>query len=102
MVRRLRMIGLWLLCALAGIVASAWMLLAVLAGSDRAWKLAIAHDQLANAAFGGDEDETISSRAAKAARSGERWGCVLCKLLDKLDPGHCERSIEHDEGKPLP
>lgn len=56
MVKRLRMIGLWLLCALAGALASVWMLLAVLAGSDRAWKLAIAHDQLANAAFGGDED----------------------------------------------
>jgi len=101
MVKRLRMIGLWLLCALAGALASVWMLLAALAGSDRAWKLAIAHDQLANAAFGGDEDETISSRAAKAALRGERWGCVLCKLLDRLDPGHCARNIEHDEGKPL-
>lgn len=98
---KLRMLGLWLLCALAGIIGSVWMLFAVLAGSDRAWTLAVAHDQLANAAFGGSEDETISSRAAKAARGGERWGCVLCKLLDKLDPGHCEKNIEHDEGKPL-
>ena len=102
MVKKIRMLGLWLLCALVGILASIWMLLAVLAGSNRAWKLAIAHDQLANTAFGGDEDETISSRAAKARLAGERWGCVLCKLLDKLDPGHCARSIEHDEGKPLP
>lgn len=100
MVKRLRMLGLWLLCALVGVIASLWMLLAALAGSDRAWKLAVAHDQLANTAFGGDEDETISSRAAKAALRGERWGCVLCKLLDRLDPGHCERNIEHDEGKP--
>lgn len=99
MVKRMRMLGLWLLCALVGVIASLWMLLAALAGSDRAWKLAVAHDQLANTAFGGDEDETISSRAAKAALRGERWGCVLCKLLDKLDPGHCQRNIEHDEGK---
>lgn len=102
MVKRLRMLGLWLLCALVGVIASLWMLLAALAGSDRAWKLAVAHDQLANTAFGGDEDETISSRAAKAALRGERWGCVLCKLLDRLDPGHCERNIEHDEGERLP
>lgn len=101
MVSRVRMLGIWLLCVVVAVIALVWMLLAAIAGSARAWKLAVAHDQLANTAFGGDEDETISSRAAKAARGGERWGCVLCKLLDKLDPGHCQRNIEHDEGKPL-
>lgn len=99
MLRRAQLIGLWLLCALAAVVASVWMLAAALAGSDRAWRLAVAHDQLANAAFGGDEDETISSRAGKGARRGERKWCLLCRLLDKLDPGHCEKSIEHDEGR---
>ena len=24
---------------------------------------------------------------------------VLCRLLDKIDPGHCEKNIEHDEGE---
>lgn len=94
---RLVLLGLWLVCVLASAVAAIWMLTAVLFGSKRAWRLAVAHDQLANAAFGGNEDETISSRAGKAARAGERWGCVLCKWLDRLDPGHCERSIEVDE-----
>jgi hypothetical protein len=47
--------------------------------------------------LGGNEDETISSRAAKAKLQGKRWGCVLCKLLDKLDKNHCEKSIEMDE-----
>ena len=28
-------------------------------------------------AAGGHEDETISSRAGKAARKGKRWACVL-------------------------
>lgn len=92
--KRLGLVALWLLCLAASVVASVWMLLAALAGSNRAWSLAIAHDQLANTAFGGNEDETISSRAGKAARSGKRWGCVLCRLLDKFDPGHCENSIE--------
>ena len=52
-------------------IASLWMLIAALAGSRRAWTLAVAHDQLANAAFGGHEDETLSSRAGKAAREGK-------------------------------
>ncbi len=76
-------------------------LLAALAGSDRAWPVAVANDQALNAALvgrSGAEDETISSRAGKAARQGKRWGCILCRLLDRIDPGHCEANIEEDEG----
>jgi len=91
---RLAMIAIWLLCQVAHIVASVWMLLAALYGSPRAWRLAVGYDQLANVAFGGSEDETISSRAGRALRKGERWACVLCRLLDRFDPKHCERSIE--------
>lgn len=58
----------------------------------RAWRLALAKDQLANAALNGSEDETISSRAARARDAGRRWGCVLCRWLDALDPGHCDKS----------
>lgn len=61
--------------------------------------VAVAVDQLGNALLGGDPDETISSRAAKAALKGATWGCVLCRLLDYLDPGHCVRNIERDEGR---
>lgn len=94
---RLALLGLWLVCVLVAVIAALWMLVATVFGSRRAWTLAVAYDQLANAAFGGNEDETISSRAGKAARAGERWGCVLCKWLDRLQPGHCESSIELDE-----
>ena len=87
------MLMIWLLCLVASFVSAIWMLLAIAVGSDRAWSLAVSHDQLANTAFGGDEDETISSRAGKANRKGKRWACVLCKLLDKIDPNHCEKSI---------
>lgn len=58
----------------------------------------IAIDQFSNAVMGGDPDETISSRAAKAAQRGKRWGCVLCRWLDRIDRGHCNKSIEPDEG----
>lgn len=99
---RVQLLGLWLLCQVAGIVASLWMLAAIVTNSPRAWRLAVAYDQLANAAFGGDPDETISSRAGKAARRRRRWGCVLCRVLDVFERGHCEKSIEQDRGRPMP
>lgn len=61
--------------------------------------LLIALDQFGNALFAGDPDETISSRAGKAARRGRRWGCVLCRVLDVFERDHCEKSIEPDRGR---
>ena len=91
---KLSLLAIWLLCVAASVVSAIWMLAAIIFGANkRAWSLAVSHDQLANTAFGGDEDETISSRAGKAARKGDRWACVLCKLLDRFDPDHCEKSI---------
>lgn len=102
LLHRLSLLSLWGLCQIAAVIASLWMLLSIITGSSRrAWTLAVAHDQLANAAFGGDEDETLSSRAGKAARQGKRWACVFCRLLDRIEPNHCEKSIEPDEGKPI-
>ena len=64
------------------------------------WNLLIAVDQFFNAAFGGDPDETISSRLGKAHRNGTcNWFQKrLCDLLDWIDPNHCIDSIEEDEG----
>ena len=75
---------------------------AAIVGSNRAWPVAVANDQALNAelvGWAGSEDETVSSRASKAARKGKRWGCLLCRLLDKIDPGHCQASTEEDEGE---
>lgn len=69
--------------------------------SRRVFRILVAIDQLVNAILNGYPDETISSRAAKAARKGKAWGCVLCKFLDLFDRDHCERVIELDEGKPV-
>lgn len=101
MVKRILLgIALLLLSALAAMLGLVWMFFALVVNSDRALRLAVSYDQVANTAFGGDEDETISSRAGKAARQGKRWGCVLCSLLDWFQPNHCENNIEVDEGKP--
>lgn len=94
-------LALLLVCALAAVLGLVWMLCAVLANSTRGHRLTVSFDQLANTVFGGDEDETISSRAAKARLNGRRWGCVLCKCLDWFDPDHCASNIEPDRGKPL-
>ena len=65
------------------------------------WNNLIAFDQQVNTLFCGDPDETISSRMGKLVRSGK---CPLCywictHFLHKLDPDHCRKSIEEDEGE---
>lgn len=57
----------------------------------------LALDQTFNALFGGDEDESISSRAGKRVDT-QKWAYYLCRMLHILDPDHCEKSIEKDEG----
>lgn len=57
--------------------------------------LLIALDQFGNTLFGGDPDETISSRLGKHYR-----GTLLEKFVDWLFwPNHCEGAAENDEGK---
>ena len=56
-------------------------------------------DCWANSAFGGDPEETISSRAGKAMANGRPWGCVLCRFLDIFQRDHCQLAIERDEGR---
>jgi hypothetical protein len=64
-------------------------------------------DQTANALDGGSPDETISSRAAKEAMAGQRWGIVKEATINLLfavaanERYHCEKSIEADEGEPI-
>lgn len=72
--------------------------------SRRLWNVLIGLDQTVNAAGGGDPDETISSRTAKEAMAGSRWGMVKEAIIDLVfalvagERHHCAASIEHDEG----
>jgi hypothetical protein len=66
------------------------------------WNNLIAFDQVMNTIYGGDPDETISSRIGKVAvtRPDSCKFCVfVCYLLDKIDPDHCTKSVEKDRGK---
>ncbi|NOV27999.1 hypothetical protein E5S69_31430 [Cupriavidus necator] len=62
------------------------------------WNILISIDQLGNALFAGDPDETISSRAGKAMQKRQAWGCILCKALNWFDKDHCLKSIDTTEG----
>lgn len=63
------------------------------------FNILVSLDQFGNTLFGGDPDETISSRSAKANQKGKWWGRAMCRFLDVFDKGHCAKSVEHDEGK---
>ena len=63
--------------------------------------LLVALDQLLNAILAGDPDETLSSRCGKRVATVRLCRC-LCTLLDAIDPRHCQKHIEHDEGKSTP
>lgn len=96
---RLALLGIWLLCQLSALVAAVWMLFAIAFGSHRAFNIAIAYDELGNAATGGKPKQTISARAALARGEGQRWGCILCRLLDWVQKDHCKNSLESDRGE---
>jgi hypothetical protein len=60
--------------------------------------LAILLDEAANTLAGGSPNETISERAAKARNAGRRWGCVLCRALNWINPGHCDNELSSTIG----
>ena len=93
MINRIKLLGIFLVCLVGGIYASLRMFYTIVVNPSKAWVMSVAFDQLANAATGGDPDETISSRAYRASLNQEKWGCVLCKILDKFDKNHCLKSL---------
>lgn len=50
-------------------------------------------DEGVNTIFGGSPNETVSERAAKARNAGRKWGCVLCRVLNWVNPGHCDNAL---------
>jgi hypothetical protein len=58
-----------------------------------ALNLLIIIDEVGNTLTGGSPNETISERAAKAQADGKTWGCVLCRVLDWIQKGHCADAL---------
>ncbi len=85
---------IFIACAVADVVSLLWMVPLVVFGDGRRFlAIAIAKDCAASATFGGNGTTTVSLRAALARARGARWGCVLCKLLDVVDKGHCDKQL---------
>lgn len=67
------------------------------------WNVLIGLDQTANAAVGGNPDETISSRVGKAAERGVRRAVIAEAVINLIfavvagERHHCAASIERDE-----
>ena len=67
------------------------------------WNILIGLDQLMNTILAGDPDETMSSRFGKwlsLPHTSWKWKVAypICRMLHWIDKGHCDESIEHDEG----
>lgn len=97
----IRALILWLLCLLAAVVSLAWQFVAIF-GSPRALDIAVGFDQMANATFGGDEDETISSRCWRYR--DEQPYRALRKLVDTAfalagESDHCENAFRSELSK---
>lgn len=86
------MLALLAIAQLAPFFALAFCVIGIFTGSNRAWRIIISYDQLMNAATGGSEDETISSRAYRGMKEGNGGWCLLCRFLDLIDKDHCKKS----------
>ena len=64
------------------------------------YNLLIALDCLGNAVIGGNPHQTISARLGRAQLRKSKYGAWLAKILDWIDPKHCENAAKYgDRGK---
>ncbi len=56
-------------------------------------------DQFINVLTDGDPDETISSRSARAAERGSKWGIFMSKFLDEFQKDHGAKAQAGDVGR---
>jgi hypothetical protein len=79
-----------IICIVCAIVALPWMAYCFATGRERGWLIAKAFDRVGNALSGGSDTEYLSDRSNQARRAGKTWGCILCRLLDIAQKGHCQ------------
>ena len=90
--KRLSLLAVWLACIGAAAITMLHILWSILSNPAKALRIAVALDRVGNAAANGVETDTLSSRANRARAEGRRWGCILCRWLDWLDPHYCRDS----------
>lgn len=89
---RLKLLFVWLLCALSSVVLLIAMFCQAAFGStSRALSMAVAYDECGNALFGGSRGETISTRTGNALIQGKRWAKIVAPAIDfvMMQKGHC-------------
>jgi len=99
MIERLRLMAVSVLCMAAMVLAVVWFVFAVVGSPRRAWRIAVGFDQIANAAFGGDEDETISARCWRYR--ADPWYSAAVQIINLMffDAHHCERAYLSERAK---
>lgn len=93
---------IWIGCIILALISIVWMLFAIIGDSKRAMEIAIGIDQSANAAFGGDNDMSISARCWKNKEDFKY--SILVKIIDFIfamagDMDHCKTSYDNEMAK---
>lgn len=52
-------------------------------------------DRAVASLFGAPPQETISSESGRAAKRDDEVAEALCKVLNTIQPGHCDHAVEH-------
>jgi hypothetical protein len=65
---------------------------AIFLSPQLAWRIFIAADRAVNAALGGCNRETLSSRSYRGSLRNVKGWCILCKILDAFQKDHCKNS----------
>lgn len=85
---------LWLPFSLAALLAIPVSFIAVFTEREYAKNILRAKDKLAAALLGWSGDHTISAECG--ADTGCRFCRVVCWLLNKIQPGHCEGAAKRE------
>jgi len=91
-VKRWPLILIWLALWIVPPIALIRMMFGIITGNlNSAFIIALSFDDLGNVSTNGELGQSISSRAAHS--QNKLWGRLLCRLLDKIDKGHCNRAL---------
>lgn len=83
----------WVLCVIGFVIIAISSLISVVLGNADVWNVVVATDRLLNSSWGGDNKETLSSRAYRGTLKDITGWCYLCKILDKMQKDHCKKSV---------